>query len=83
IAMMIAGGAITIWDTVEGFKQAEKDTKAKLREMIRERIHQAGGNAKWLQEKGLIPSMEQLKNIGFTDEELIKWGLFKNASVCN
>ena len=79
---MAAGGALTIWDTVEGLKKAESDAKAITRNLIQSKIDQAGGNAKWLQEMGLIPSTERLKDLGFTGEELEKMGLLEDASAC-
>ena len=75
-AVLIAAGVVfTAWDFVEGINQAKVDTKASVREMTKAKIEQAGGNAKWLQEKGMIPSNDRLKDLGFTDEELREFGL--------
>ena len=70
-----AGFVFTAWDLVEGPIQAEVDTKASVREMIKAKIGQAEGHAKWLQEMGMIPSNDRLKILGFTDEELREFGL--------
>jgi hypothetical protein len=80
--LIAAGAGLTIWDFIEGINQAKTDTKASLREMIKERIDQAGGNAPWLQDKGLIPSNDKLRNFGFTESEIEELGLARNNSSC-
>jgi len=83
LGLMAAGGAFMLWDIVEGLNQAESLSKNTAKMIIKDRIAQAGGNAKWLQEMGMIPSTNQLKNLGFTDEELKKLGLLEDDSACN
>jgi RHS repeat-associated protein len=82
VGVMVVGAGFTVWDLLEGINQATADTKASVREMIKAKIDQAGGNAKWLQEMGIIPSNNQLKNLGFTVEELREFGLFDDGSPC-
>jgi RHS repeat-associated protein len=82
VGLIAAGAGLTIWDFIEGINQAKTDTKASLREMIKERIDQAGGNAPWLQDKGLIPSNDKLRNFGFTESEIEELGLARNNSSC-
>ena len=64
-----------------GSLDAEKDTKALTRDLILDRIDHVGGDAKLAQEMGLIPSTEQLKNLGFSDKELRELRLLDNP--CN
>ena len=80
--LLAAGAVFTVWDLVEGIYQAKADTKASVREMTKAKIEQAGGNAKWLQEIGMIPSNDRLKDLGFTDEELREFGLLDDDSPC-
>ena len=82
VGVMVVGAGFTVWDLLEGINQAKADTKASVREMIKAKIDQAGGNAKWLQEMGIIPSNNQLKDLGFTVEELREFGLFDDGSPC-
>ena len=79
---MVAGAGFSLWDFFEGINQAKADTKASVREMIKAKIDQAGGNAKWLREMGMIPSNDQLKDLGFTVEELKEFGLLDDSSRC-
>ncbi len=82
LGIMAAGAGFSLWDFFEGINQAKADTKASVREMIKAKIDQAGGNAKWLQEMGMIPSNDQLKDLGFTVEELKEFGLLDDSSRC-
>jgi hypothetical protein len=75
IGLLTLGAGFTIWDTVEGFKQAEGIAKEAAKNQIRDKIGQAGGNARWLQQMGMIPSNTVLKNIGFSWDELEGFGL--------
>ena len=79
---MALGAGFTLWDTVEGFSRAESMAKEVAKTLIKEKISQAEGNAKWLQEMGIITSTDRLRELGFTDEELKQFGLLKAVSKC-
>jgi hypothetical protein len=69
----------TAWDIIEGYLRAKECVKEGVLNAQKQRIEKLKGafgvSAKELQEMDLIPTNEEFKKIGLTDEDLRDLGL--------
>jgi len=82
LGLLALGGTLTIWDAVEGIQQSQDFGKDVGKRILRDRIKLYGKDPRKLQKRGIIPSNERLRELGFTDKDLKELGLLRESEQC-